>query len=274
MRKRVWGLTFLSVSLLVSPFSNVSAETGESADEKLNLEIVEQSDSNALVVNDSGDELVVNFENEEVSNQVTEDIILTIAEQAGDTDNVTIHEIVDEELEEVEDTPLPAKTDGLLSSKSISTNGTATPTAIEGEYEPDGLLYSYTTVLYYDRTSNLKAQFIESVPRGGTVTLDESITITNAKTLTAGLSAPGAVQAEVKGELTSTKTYTYKKGRKFTGPDKGYSSKQYYSTRFCDFGDWKVTRKNRVTGAKTVYKGSYRDPASQDPIVNWSRNVK
>jgi len=51
-------------------------------------------------------------------------------------------------------------------------------------------------------------------------------------------------------------------------------SRQYYLTKFKDYGSFNLIEKNIFTENTTKYKESYSKPSSQDPFVDWSRDIK
>lgn len=183
----------------------------------------------------------VSFDNPELEELISEEELHKLLEQA-DGDNITIHNVSSGDSEESIYLPL----------------GTYVTT------------YSVKSKKFSHR-SPLSAQQYASVARGKTVTMSSSFTTTN--TMNVSGSIPAGAASPVKASIGSTTTYTVKKGITLTGPASGYSSRIYYVTRFKDYGTFNLVT-DYPSGKITTTKMNYSAPSSQDPYVDWSRDIK
>ena len=62
-------------------------------------------------------------------------------------------------------------------------------------------------------------------------------------------------------------------GVTLTGPAKGYISRNYYSTKYCDSGTYKVVRTTNLTGATKIHSSIQRTYKCSQKIVNWSQDI-
>jgi len=255
LKKSITGLT-LGLMLL---FATGVYAKGLEEDK---FDIVEKSNQKIIVEKSDGERLIINLDRPDFKDRLSDNLIKDIAEQADISDNVTIHDII----EPSSCITIPNNA-GILNSKNNRFSLNAA--------QPESLLYRYEVTKKYTDRSPLAAQLIISVAYGETATLKSSITVTNSATISGATKLPDEGLAELNASLNASVTYTYEKGRTFLGPSKGYTSRQYYSTRFHDRGNYIVRKINRITGnVSETYTGTYGEPSLQDPIVNWSRDIK
>lgn len=184
----------------------------------------------------------VTFEKEDLKEQISPDTLYYILSQAGD-DDITIHDV------------------GKPTNES------------EFAIQPLAIYHSYTiTNKTFSHRSPLQAELYASVAHGKTVTMTATFTSTNSVSLSGGV--PVGAGGTVEGSLGSTMTRSVQKGVTLTGPPAGYASRQYYITQFKDYGTLNLNEKNILTGNVTTYNKSYSKPSTQDPFVDWSRDLK
>ncbi|MED4130677.1 hypothetical protein [Shouchella miscanthi] len=200
-----------------------------------------------IIVDKNNQEINVSIE-PEIVNDVDDDLLQMIVDQSADLDetseDITIHDVdlgVQDELDE----------------DVIST-------------------FSTRVTKKFSARVNGPAKFLTSVAKGQTKSLGTTIKIENNKTYSAtgGVSLPNGVSAEVSRSLTNSKTKTYSSTVKFSGPPNSSSkkSRQFYNTPFSDSGTWTAYYKPLI-GKEKTYKGKYNQPSSQDPFVEWSRDI-
>ncbi|QPQ28933.1 hypothetical protein [Lysinibacillus sp. JNUCC 51] len=243
---------FAISSVLCSSFLFSSIPFASAESESLS---VVSKDFSKAVVEYNGELVTVKFDNSEVYANATEDIIKDIVSQSNAGNNLIIYDI----------------SDGEESSLMDNTNASID----SAEVAPLGLIYSYSVTKKKDTIYNTPAaaQQVASVAYGETLTLSTSLTYTNSASIKGTLDADGV--GELEGSLNSAVSYTYTKGRSLTGPAKGYSTRNYYFTKYVDHGDWEVTRKNNLTGGKTVFSGTYTEPTdATNKYSNWSQDYK
>ncbi|PYF01961.1 hypothetical protein [Ureibacillus chungkukjangi] len=102
--------------------------------------------------------------------------------------------------------------------------------------------------------------------------MSSTFSTTNSVEISGGV--PVGAGNVVDTSFGSSMTKSIQKGVTLKGPPAGYSSRQYYMTRFKDYGTFKLNEKNIFTGNSTTYNKSYSKPSSQDPFVDWSRDIK
>ncbi|MBK3495006.1 hypothetical protein JFL43_09060 [Viridibacillus sp. YIM B01967] len=180
----------------------------------------------------------VSFESEELKEQISPETLNYILSQA-EGDDITIHDV-----------------------------GESIPTML-----PFGIFDSYTvSSKVFSHRSPLQAELYASVAHGKTVTMTSKFETTNTVDISGGV--PVGAGNVVDASFGTSMTRSIEKGVTLTGPPKGYSSRQYYMTRFKDYGNFVLTEKNTITGNTTKYNKSYSKPSSQDPFVDWSRDIK
>lgn len=270
----------LCTTVLFSSLTGFTAYAEES--ENVNNDVISKNQKTAQVKDlETGEIVKVNFESNANGRDISDTLIEDIVSQADGSDNITIYDVITDTSEtsskkSLENAIIP------IQSKSVkvsSANGVSTfrPMGItieddESEYSAQGVIYKYSTAKKFSDRANGAAKTIISVPRGLKETLSDSVTISNSATATGSLTKGAA--ASLDASLSNTVSYTYSRTREFSGPPKGYTTRFYYSTKYYDRGNYTVTRTTRATGKKKYFKGTYREPSNQDPIVNWSRDAK
>lgn len=196
------------------------------------------------------DEPTVTFETEDLSEKISQETIDYLLEQSEGED-ITIHNIIDSQE---------------TMNHSLESSG--------GDFiQPYALYHSYSIgSRVFTHRSPLAAQQYASVARGKTYTMTASFSTTNTVSISGGI--PTGAGSTISGNFGSSSTRTISKGVTLTGPPAGYSSRQYYLTRFKDYGTFKLYEKNTLTGSTTTYNKSYSKPSSNDPFVDWSRDLK
>ncbi|QOS97880.1 hypothetical protein JNUCC42_15170 [Brevibacterium sp. JNUCC-42] len=196
---------------------------------------------------EDGHEIRINIP-EKFKKLVTQEQINAIVEQAGDADEITIHNVRNNQ-----------------DSKD------------QGKFKAMGFK---SPVKYVESSDNpTKAVQILSVPRGKTLKLTKSEANkvsgqTRVKaSVSAGSGTPVSAMDEVEASLTSEVSTTYTVEETFTGPeDAKYISRIYYWTGFFDRGTWRIDETSWWNGQVTAtYKGDYTEPTHD---VEWSRDFK
>lgn len=141
------------------------------------------------------------------------------------------------------------------------------------DFQPFGTYattYSVNSKKFTHR-SPLAAQQYASVARGKTVTMSSTFTSTNTMSVSGGI--PTGAASKIKASIGSTTKYTVKKGITLKGPPNGYASRNYYVTKYQDNGTFNLVA-DYPSGKITTTKKNYSTPSSQDPYVDWSRDIK
>lgn len=206
------------------------------------------------ISNAQSEEPKVTFEKEELKEVISQETLDYLLEQSGG-DDITIHNVIEN----------PTISNGPISLQPVSPQ--------DGVIQPMAIWHSYSVnSVKFTHRSPLAAQQYASVARGKTVTMSRDFTSTN----TVGISGetPEGAAGVISANFGSSKSKTIKRGVTLKGPPEGYSSRNYYITRFKDYGTFKLVEKNIFTGSKKTYSKSYSKPSSQDPFVDWSRDIK
>lgn len=252
MLKKLGVTSLLCGSLLFSSVPFASAES-ESVS-------ILKKDVNEAVVEYNGKVINLNFDNSEVYNKITEDIIKDILKESNGGGDITIHEIGNEDINNL--TP-DVLNQGPNNSDDIN------------ELAPYSLLHDYQLTKKRDTIYNtpMAAIQVESVSYGETVTLSESKSFTNQFTLSGEYDSGAG--AKLGASMNASVTYTYAKSRKLDGPPKGYLTRIYYHTKYVDYGDWEVSKTNKISGHTVYQSGTYREPTdATTKYVNWSQDYK
>ncbi|WP_107838453.1 hypothetical protein [Metasolibacillus meyeri] len=252
MLKKLGVTSLLCGSLLLSnvPFTSAESESISILKRDFNETVVEYNDQ---VIN-------LNFDNSEVYNKITDNIIKDILNESNGNGDITIHEIGDEDGNNL--TPYVLNQDF---SNSVGIN----------ELAPYSLLHDYQLTKKKDTIYNtpMPAIQVESVAYGETVVLSESRTYTNSFSLSGEYDSGAG--AKLGAAMNTSVSYTYAKSRTLDGPPKGYITKIYYHTKYVDYGDWEVTKINKISGHTVYQSGSYREPTdATTKYINWSQIYK